>query len=84
MSHFKLLIVFVLLNTMFLPLLHAQNNYYIEDENTFKGMVTFGTNFSQIDGDNYAGYSKTGINAGAGVFTKIGQNVALGLELLYS
>ena len=65
-------------------LARAQSNYYIEEERLFKGMVTAGGNFSQIDGDNYAGYSKAGINAGAGVYTMINSDIGVGLELLYS
>jgi hypothetical protein len=83
MNGLKYFIVFVFLTTIVPGTLSAQN-YYLEDDNTFKGMVTFGSNFSQIDGDNYAGYSKAGINGGAGVFTKIGKELAVGLELLYS
>lgn len=64
--------------------LSAQESFYIEDDRTFKGMVAFGANFSQIDGDNYAGYSKVGINGGAGVLTMLGKEVGVGLELLYS
>ena len=30
----------------------------------FKGAVFFGPLTSQVDGDNYAGYNKFGINAG--------------------
>lgn len=62
----------------------AQSNYYVEDPNLFRGMVTAGINLTQIDGDNYAGYSKSGINAGAGVYTMFGSEFGAGLEMLYS
>lgn len=63
---------------------HAQSNYYVEDERLFRGMVTAGANFTQIDGDNYAGYAKIGINGGAGVYTMFSKDVGAGLEMLYT
>ncbi|OSZ78780.1 hypothetical protein CAP35_11180 [Chitinophagaceae bacterium IBVUCB1] len=63
---------------------NAQSNYYVEDPNLFRGMVTVGSNFSQIDGDNYAGYHKMGINAGAGVYTMFSNEIGAGLEMLYT
>jgi hypothetical protein len=63
---------------------NAQDNFYVQDDKTFKGFVAAGANFSQIDGDNYVGYNKVGINAGAGVLAMLGHDVGIGLELLYS
>lgn len=63
---------------------NAQDNFYVQDDKTFKGFVAAGGNFSQIDGDNYIGYHKTGINAGAGVLMMLGNEVGMSMELLYS
>ncbi|MBL7684396.1 MAG: outer membrane beta-barrel protein [Flavipsychrobacter sp.] len=77
-----------LLNTIILLLgswvASAQSNYYVEDPRLFRGMVSAGGNFTQIDGDNYAGYSKAGINAGAGVYTMFSNEIGAGLEMLYT
>jgi hypothetical protein len=43
-----------------------------------------GGNFTQVDGDNYAGYHKVGINAGAIVYTLFDAHFAASLEILYS
>jgi hypothetical protein len=76
-------VTLLVLNVMSNPV-NAQESFYVQDDNTFKGFVAAGGNFSQIDGDNYAGYSKAGINAGAGVLMMLGKDVGAGLELLYS
>lgn len=55
-----------------------------EDDRTFFGGLTLGGNFTQVDGDNFAGYNKVGINAGVVVFARLGERVAAGMELLYS
>jgi hypothetical protein len=68
----------------FVPISKAQESFYVENTNTFKGFVAAGANFSQIDGDNYAGYNKAGINAGAGVLMMLGKEVGVSLEMLYS
>jgi hypothetical protein len=64
----------------------AQNpsNYYIEDPRTFYAGVIAGANFSQVDGDSYAGYHKVGLNAGGIVYTHIAEHLALSLEILFS
>lgn len=43
-----------------------------------------GANFCQVDGDNFAGYYKTGLNIGGIAYAKIRKNTALSFELLYS
>lgn len=58
-----------------------------EDDNelrTFYGGLLLGTNFTQVDGDNYAGFRKIGLNAGGIVYAKVGPRVALSMEILFS
>lgn len=66
--------------------LKAQNpsSYYVEAPRTFYGGLVAGANFTQVDGDNYAGYRKMGMNVGGIVYTKFDQHLALSLEILYS
>jgi len=66
----------------------AQNNpdsYYEEQTpRTFYGGLVFGANFTQVDGDNYAGYHKVGFNGGGIVYTRFDNHFAVSLEILYS
>jgi hypothetical protein len=62
----------------------AQDSYYLDEEHRFLGMVTGGCNLTQVDGDNFKGYYKYGLNAGAGVYTMLQNNVAAGMEILYT
>lgn len=62
---------------------YAQN-YYEENERTFYGGPVVGANFTQVDGDNYAGYYKTGLNVGGIIYAKFGQRFAASMEILYS
>lgn len=61
----------------------AQAQYY-SDEPTFFGGFILGTNFAQVDGDNFAGYRKIGLNAGAIVHTRLMDQATLSMSLLYS
>ncbi|MBS1739718.1 MAG: PorT family protein [Bacteroidetes bacterium] len=73
--------------TSILPLLSkAQNpsNYYIEDPRTFYAGIIAGGNFTQVDGDNFAGYHKVGLNVGGIVYTHLGDHLAVSLEILFS
>lgn len=63
--------------------IYAQN-YYEENERTFYGGPVVGANFTQVDGDNYAGYYKTGLNVGGIIYAKFGQRFAASMEILYS
>jgi len=56
---------------------------YYEDVRTFYGGVECGANFCQVDGDNFAGYHKTGFNVGGIVYTKLDEHVAASIEVLY-
>ncbi len=64
----------------------AQNpaDYYEEVPRTFYGGLIAGANFTQVDGDNYAGYHKTGMNVGGIVYTKFDEHLAASIEILYS
>lgn len=64
----------------------AAQNYYENDEElrTFYGGLLLGTNFTQVDGDNYAGFRKVGLNAGGIVYAKLGGKIAASMELLFS
>jgi hypothetical protein len=66
--------------------LFAQNpsSYYVEDPRTFYAGLIVGGNFSQVDGDSYAGYHKVGLNAGGIVYVHMAPNLAASLEILYS
>src|SRR5207249_3932615 len=64
----------------------AQNpsDYYEEVPRTFIGGLIVGCNFTQVDGDNYAGYHRAGLNAGGIVYANLGDHLAASLEILYS
>lgn len=61
----------------------AQAQYY-SSEPTFFGGFILGANFAQVDGDNFAGYRKIGLNGGAIVHTRLMDQATISLELLYS
>ncbi len=63
---------------------YAQSNYYLQKDRTFYGGVVVGSNFAQIDGDNFAGYRKIGLNAGGILYTEIAPKLAASIEILYS
>lgn len=70
---------------LFLNLCTLRSNaQYYSSSPTFFGGFTAGANFAQVDGDNFAGYKKLGLNAGALVHTAIGENFTISMELLYS
>ena len=50
----------------------------------FEGGLYLGGNFSQVDGDYYAGFNKPGINAGPVVHINLNPAMSISLELLYS
>lgn len=62
---------------------YAQS-YYVEEQKTFSAGFIFGVNFTQIDGDNFAGYHKFGLNGGGIVYAKVAKNIRASMELLYS
>ncbi len=54
------------------------------DAQRFKGSAVFGLNFSQIDGDELAGFSKLGLTGGFKLAYPLKDNVDLNFEMLYS
>lgn len=62
----------------------AQSNFYVDNDRTFFGGLVAGANFSQIDGDNYRGFDKAGLNVGGIVYTKVGTELAASIEILYT
>lgn len=62
---------------------YAQS-YYVEQERTFSAGAVLGANFTQVDGDNFAGYHNFGLNVGGIVYAKLGKSVSASMELLYS
>ncbi len=79
----KFLLLFLLSN-LYTYCGYAQFSKDEEDERTFYGGISVGGNFSQVDGDNFAGFHKAGWNAGVIVYTKLADRLAVGLELLYA
>ncbi|MBN9484288.1 MAG: hypothetical protein BGO70_12375 [Bacteroidetes bacterium 43-93] len=73
----------VVVFTSFSSTSRAQS-YYVENENTFFGGPVVGANFAQVDGDNYAGYHKVGMNVGGIVYARFGESFAGSMEILYS
>jgi hypothetical protein len=56
----------------------AQNpdSYYDVAPRTFYGGLVGGVNFTQLDGDNYAGYHKVGFNGGGIVYARFDEHLA--------
>lgn len=59
-------------------------SYYKEDERTFYGGLSLGAVFSQLDGDNFAGYHNIGLTGGGIVYARVAPRIAPSLELLYT
>lgn len=79
----KILLLFWGITALSHPL-YAQEEEGMYENRTFYGGLLLGTNWSQVDGDNFAGYARKGLNVGGIVYLKIGENVALSLEVLLS
>lgn len=64
----------------------AQNpsSYYEEVPRTFYGGLLGGVNFTQVDGDSYAGYHKVGFNVGGIAYAQFAPHLAGSLEILFS
>jgi hypothetical protein len=63
--------------------LKAQN-YYIEDNRTFYGGLLLGSTFTQVDGDNFAGYHKVGFTGGGIAYAELANHIAASIEILYT
>lgn len=62
----------------------AQDSYF-DEYRTFHGGLIAGGNFTQVDGDNFAGYAKTGLNVGGIVFFNMDpEHIKGSIEVLYS
>src|SRR5688500_17244565 len=83
MSRIKQILYPFVLILFFCTNLNAQS-YYVEGDNTFYGGPVLGFNFTQVDGDNYAGYNKVGLNIGGIVYTKFGSDFAASMEISYT
>ena len=59
-------------------------NYYIEEPRTFYGGLLVGSTFTQVDGDNFAGYHKIGFTAGGIAYSQFANHVAASIEILYT
>ncbi len=57
---------------------------YIEKPRLFYAGLVAGANFSQVDGDYYAGYHKAGLNVGGIGYARLYKHLALSWEILYS
>jgi opacity protein-like surface antigen len=67
----------------------AQENYFNKprsdgSQRFIHGGIVGGINASQLDGDNYSGFHKAGLNIGFTAFRSIAPKWLLNLELLYS
>jgi hypothetical protein len=68
---------------------HAQE--YIQEYHDLSAGLVGGVNFTQVDGDGYKGYSKTGITGGGIIYLPFGQvdlpfdaTIALSMEVLFT
>lgn len=50
----------------------------------FRALFSAGLNLSQVDGDNQAGYSNPGAQAGVGVMVKFHKNLSVSTQILYT
>ena len=60
------------------------HGYYIETPRLFYAGLLAGANFAQVDGDNFAGYHKVGLNVGGIGYVQLHKHVAISWEILYS
>lgn len=74
----------LLILSLFLCTSCVYSQYYEDDDRTFFAGLTAGTNFAQVDGDNFAGYHKPGWNAGVVVYANLIEHLAGSLELSYA
>jgi hypothetical protein len=83
----------LLLTTVFLltftvctkaQLINETDGMYLDNPRLFYAGVVAGANFAQVDGDNFAGYYKPGLNIGGIGYVHIKNHLALNWEILYS
>jgi hypothetical protein len=65
---------------------HNLQAQFADQNSRFRGYPVLGLNLSQVDGDNHVGFTKIGLQGGAGVFVMLDRNsrVSLSLEILYN
>lgn len=71
----------ILTTFFFFAVLYSGDKAYAQN---FGAQLVMGTNFSQVDGDQYAGYNKVGLNAGVAVNRQVKDQWLIQMELLYS
>lgn len=69
---------------VFLCTQQVQAQFGEDNDHLFAGGLVIGANYTQVDGDNFAGYHRVGLNVGAALFINIGHPVSLSMELLYA
>lgn len=74
----------LLAGTLFFAITTSAQSYYIEDPKKFYGGPVIGVNLDQVDGDQFAGYNKVGLNVGGIMYITLANRAALSLEILYS
>ena len=61
-----------------------EHGLYIEQPRVFYAGLMTGANFAQVDGDNFAGYHKVGLNVGGIGYVQLQKHAAISWEILYS
>lgn len=62
----------------------AKDIDYFDGTHPFTGGIVAGLNASQVDGDNYGGYHKAGLNVGGMVYVNFNAGAGASMELLFS
>lgn len=78
------LILFSIILAGFAGQVRAQDTWYVQEERTFYAGFLAGANFSQVDGDDFRGYHKVGLNVGGIVYARLDEHLAASLEILFS
>ena len=63
---------------------YSQESYELFENKSFYTGLIFGSNFCQVDGDNFAGYHKFGFNIGGAAYIKLDEHITGSMEVLYS
>ncbi len=66
-----------------LSLAGRAQSYYEDVPRLFYGGLVAGGNFTQVDGDNFAGYHKVGANVGGIVYAHLANKLAASMEILF-
>lgn len=79
-----LILITLILIAFSSTVLAQKDDYDPENPRIFYAGLIAGANFAQVDGDNFAGYRKVGVNAGAIGYVQLRKHIAISWELLYS